>query len=59
MTKRCRAIVPPATDACGAPATHVVTFRDGDRAPMCVDCMEYYRAFAEAHGAPLTIEVRR
>jgi hypothetical protein len=55
-SRYCRAVVPPNTDACGASASHVVTFRDGDRAVMCADCMAYYRAFAEAHGAPVSVE---
>lgn len=34
----CRVIAPPVADACGKPATHVVTFSDGDKVLACQAC---------------------
>lgn len=48
----CRAIVPPTID-CPKPATHVVTFQDGDRANVCADCAMHMK---EIHGTSIKIE---
>ena len=48
---KCRAIVPPSTDACGKSVAYRVTFRDGDRVNVCGDCALYFGQIAAAHGA--------
>ena len=55
-SRTCRAVTPPLTDACGKPATHVITFGDGDRAAMCHPCTLYYEAMAEERGTRVKVE---
>ncbi len=50
MNGKCRAIKPPAMDACGAPADWAVTFNDGDVAETCRDCALALIQTAQAHG---------
>jgi hypothetical protein len=52
----CRAIVPPNTDACGKPATHLVLFGDGDRVHACGPCALYLEQLAESHMTKVRIE---
>jgi hypothetical protein len=54
--KKCVAVRPPMTDACGETATHLVTFRDGDKAAMCEPCAMYYAQMASSVGAPIKVE---
>ena len=53
----CR-IVPPGTDGvapCGKPATHVIRFQDGDRAPACAGCVLAMGQIAGSHGVMLDV----
>lgn len=54
--KPCRVVSPPSTDACGKPATHVVTFRDGDQVSACTDCTLALGQLAGSHGATIKAE---
>jgi hypothetical protein len=56
LSKTCRAIRPPSQKECGALPTHVVTFRDGDRAAVCADCALYLGQVAGAHGTTIQTE---
>ena len=52
----CRAVTPPKTDACGELVTHIVTFGDGDRAPVCQACAIHLEQLAESHGTKVNVE---
>lgn len=52
----CRAVKPPQTDACAAPATHVVTFGDGDRVHACQACAIHLEQVAESHMTRVRVE---
>jgi hypothetical protein len=54
--KTCRVIVPPKGEACGKPATHVVTFLDGDTAEACQECAIGLQQSAQSVGASLKVE---
>lgn len=52
----CVVIRPPATEPCGAPADHRVTFRDGSRAPACGECALHLQQTALAHATTIAVE---
>jgi len=53
---KCIIIKPPATDVCGAEATHWVRFTDGDRAPACQVCAIYMTQIAQSNGTNVAVE---
>ena len=53
---KCRAVTPPSADACGKPATHVVTFHDGDKISACTNCVLALGQLAGSHGTTLKAE---
>jgi hypothetical protein len=53
---KCRTIIPPATDGCGAPVTHRVTFRDGDRVYVCESCKLHFEQLAAEHHTTLRVD---
>ena len=53
---KCRAVVTTKREACGEPATHVVTFRDGDRITACHNCVLSLGQLAGSHGATIKAE---
>lgn len=54
--RRCQ-VVPPARDtACGEPATHIVTFSDGDRAFACQECALRIQEFAKSLHTTVAID---
>jgi ribosome-binding protein aMBF1 (putative translation factor) len=53
---KCRAIIPPAREGCGAPVTHCVTFKDGDKVTVCGDCALRFGEIAQAHGSNVRVE---
>jgi hypothetical protein len=56
---KCRAIIPPSTEACGADVTHRVTFKDGDRVLVCIGCSMHFQQVAMGHGFPHSVKVER
>ena len=56
--ERCIVVRPPKREACGEPATFVLTFRDQVKALACQDCAIYLGEMAKAYGAPIQV-VRR
>ena len=56
---RCGIVVPAKNDACGAPATHDVFWKDGDRTPACASCALGLTALAESSRVPLKTERRK
>jgi hypothetical protein len=52
----CRAVTPPKTDACGAAATHVVLFGDGDIVAVCLACAIHLEQLAESHMTKVKVE---
>lgn len=59
MTARCGIVVAAKNDACGAPATHDVLWKDGDRTPACTSCAVDLTILAESSRVPLHTERRR
>jgi hypothetical protein len=57
--KTCRAITPPGTDACGKPATHKVTFKDGDLVTTCHTCALALEQLAATHGHEARVKVEK
>jgi hypothetical protein len=53
---KCRAIIPPAREGCGAPVTHRVTFKDGDKVDTCGDCALRFGEIAASHGSNVKVE---
>lgn len=53
---KCRAIIPPAREGCGAPVTHRVTFKDGDKVMVCEDCALRFGEIAAGHGSNVRTE---
>jgi hypothetical protein len=51
----CRIVVPAKADACGEPATHLITWSDDDRTPACTACTAYLRSVSETSRAPIRI----
>jgi hypothetical protein len=47
--------VPAKADACGEPATHLITWSDDDRTPACAACVAYLRSVSETSRAPIRI----
>lgn len=45
-------------DECGKPATHTVTFGDGERAAVCQPCAVRLELLASSHGTHLKAERR-
>lgn len=56
---KCRAITPPNPDACGKPATHLITFSDDDKVHACLECALHLKQVAEGHGTVLKVEALR
>lgn len=52
----CRIPLVSTRDACGKPATHVVVFLDGDRAPACHGCALALEQTALSHRASVKVE---
>ena len=57
--RTCRAIPPAKFEACGAPATHLVIFSDGQEASMCLDCVVHMRELAATQTPPVRLHVER
>jgi len=53
---KCRAIIPPSSEACGRPIGWVVTFRDGDKVRVCEGCKLHFEQVAAGHGTTVKTE---
>jgi hypothetical protein len=56
LAPTCRAVTPPATDACDKPATWQVTFSDGDIVLVCHGCAIALTQLAQSHGTKIKAE---
>jgi hypothetical protein len=56
VKRTCRAITPPSTDACGKPASRLVTFPDEQKEPTCPECSLQLVELARVHGTTLKVE---
>ena len=55
--KTCRIVTPPATDACGKPATHVIVWHDDDKTAACLACAVQMKQVAlSEHKVQLVVE---
>lgn len=52
----CRAVKLPTGDACQAPATWRITFRDGDSIETCHACTMSLTEIAKSHGTTIKTE---
>jgi hypothetical protein len=53
---RCVWVIPATGEACGKPTTHIVTFSDEDRAPVCADCAIIAAQIAAGHQTKVKVE---
>lgn len=53
---KCAVVKPEAKKACGAQATHVLTFIDKDKAYACEECALLTEQVARQHNSPLHVE---
>jgi hypothetical protein len=52
----CQVIRPPAKEACGEPASRLVTFCDDQKVSACVECALYLEQVAASHGTQIRVE---
>ena len=54
---KCFAVRPPKRESCGEPATHLITFSDGDMVTVCETCALYLQEVAlKGHGVRIRVD---
>lgn len=53
---KCTGVILPTGDRCSKDASHVVTFNDGQKAPMCGGCALAIQQTASSHNTRIGLE---